>query len=322
MEPDLLGAPYERETLDLGRDDEGPVVATLIRRRADAPTRRAVLYVHGFIDYFFQTHLAEFFTSRGWDFYAVDLRKYGRSLLEHQTPNFCRSIEEYYPDLDESITVIRERDGHDQVLLLGHSTGGLIGALWAQDRRADLPIDGLLLNSPFFDFNAAWLLRRPLLAAVAGIGKRSPYQKFPMSLPLVYGQSLHKEQRGEWHYDLGWKPLAGFPIRTGWLAAIRAGQRRVRAGLNLPIPILVACGTRSYRGSRWREIARHTDAVLNVEHIARWAPGLGPDVTVVRVDGGMHDLTLSAAPVRATVFQEFDSWLNRHPVLASAPPTG
>ena len=64
-------------------------MATLVRRRADAPTRRAVLYLHGFVDYFFQTHLAEFFTDRGFDFYALDLRKYGRSLLPHQTPNFC-----------------------------------------------------------------------------------------------------------------------------------------------------------------------------------------------------------------------------------------
>jgi alpha-beta hydrolase superfamily lysophospholipase len=92
VEIDVLGAPYESHTIDLGTDDEGPVVATLVRRlarpnqeRAERPTRRAVLYVHGFNDYFFQTHLADFFAERGWDFYALDLRKYGRSLLPHQT---------------------------------------------------------------------------------------------------------------------------------------------------------------------------------------------------------------------------------------------
>ncbi|HEU4347317.1 MAG TPA: alpha/beta hydrolase, partial [Actinoplanes sp.] len=81
-----MGAPYERYVIDLPPDDEGPVVATLVRRRADNPSRRAVLYVHGWVDYFFQTHLADFFVERGWDFYALDLRKYGRSLLAHQTP--------------------------------------------------------------------------------------------------------------------------------------------------------------------------------------------------------------------------------------------
>ena len=82
METDVLGAPYERRTIVLADDDEGEVVGTLVRLRAAGPTKRAVLYVHGFVDYFFQTHLAEFFTARGYDFYALDLRKYGRSLLE------------------------------------------------------------------------------------------------------------------------------------------------------------------------------------------------------------------------------------------------
>jgi hypothetical protein len=64
VEQDVLGPPYERQTIDLGTDDEGPVVATLVRRRADRPTGRAVLYVHGFVDDFFQTHVADFFAER------------------------------------------------------------------------------------------------------------------------------------------------------------------------------------------------------------------------------------------------------------------
>src|SRR5690606_96962 len=95
VETDLLGAPYQRRVIDLGEDDEGPVVATLVSRPAREQTRRAVLWVHGFSDYFFQTHVADFFTDQGFDFYALDLRKYGRSLRAHQTPNFCRSLGEY-----------------------------------------------------------------------------------------------------------------------------------------------------------------------------------------------------------------------------------
>ena len=97
---DVLGPPYERHTIDLGTDDEGPVVATLIRRGAETPTRRAVLHVHGFADYFFHTEYAEWWTSRGYDFYALDLRKYGRSIRPHQTPNYVADLQEYYADLD------------------------------------------------------------------------------------------------------------------------------------------------------------------------------------------------------------------------------
>jgi alpha-beta hydrolase superfamily lysophospholipase len=269
-----------------------------------------VLYVHGFVDYFFQTHMADFFVERGWDFYALDLRKYGRSLLAHQTPNFARSMTEYYPELDEAARLIREVDGHDQLLVAGHSTGGLITALWAHSRQGQGIVDGLFLNSPFFDFNAPWLLRRPVMTALTTIAKRTPYRILPMSSLGLYGESLHTEQRGEWTYNLDWKPLLGFPVRTGWLEAIRRGQRKLRAGLGIDVPVLVACSTRTFRGRAWSEDAQVTDAVLNVEHIARWAPRLGSRVTIARFDGGMHDLTLSGKDVRTVVFQELGRWVD------------
>ena len=310
METDVLGPPYERHTIDLGTDDEGPVVATLVRRRAERPTRRAVLYVHGFVDYFFQTHLADFFVERGWDFYAIDLRKYGRSLRPHQTPNFARSLTEYYPELDEAARIIREQDGHDQMLVVGHSTGGLITSLWAHARHGQGIVDGLFLNSPFFDFNAPWLMRRPVMEAILRVGGRMPYRVVPLGGLGLYGQSLHTDHGGEWTYDLSWKPILGFPVTIGWLEAIRRGQSRLHAGLSIDAPVLVACSTRTFRGRTWTDDVRITDAVLDVEHIVRWAPGLGPRVTIARFDGGIHDLTLSGKEVRADVFRELARWVD------------
>lgn len=314
---EVLGAPYERHVIDLEPDDEGPVTATLVRRRGDTPSRRAVLYVHGWVDYFFQTHLADFFIARGWDFYALDLRKYGRSLLSHQTPNFCRSLTDYYPELDEAARIIREQDGHDQLLVAGHSTGGLTTSLWAHSRSGRGIVDGLFLNSPFFDFNASWLMRRPVAAAIAAASARLPYRVMPFSTLGLYGQSLHTDHRGEWTYDLRWKPVLGFPVRAGWLAAIQRGQRRLRAGLTINAPILVACSARTFRGRAWTDDVRTTDAVLDVEHIVRWAPRLGPRVTIARFDGGIHDLTLSGEDVREEVFRELGRWLD-----AFLPPPG
>jgi alpha-beta hydrolase superfamily lysophospholipase len=319
VEIDVLGPPYERHTIELGSDDEGPVIATLVRRRAEQPARRAVLYVHGFVDYFFQTHLADFFVENGWDFYALDLRKYGRSLLPHQTPNFARTLTEYFPELDEAARIIREDDDHDRLLVAGHSTGGLITALWAHVRQGHGLIDGLFLNSPFFDFNLPWLARRPLMAAVVGVSGRTPYRKIPSAALGTYGESLHTEHRGEWTYDLAWKPIFGFPVTAGWLRAIRRGQQRLRAGLAIDAPVLVACSTRTFRGRAWTEDVRITDVVLDVEHIARWAPRLGSRVTIARFDGGMHDLTLSGKEVRAEVFRELGRWVEAFVPTPGAP---
>src|SRR5438552_1899038 len=63
---DILGAPYIARTLELKPDNEGEVVATLVHRPADGPsTGKAVLHVHGFADYFFQTPAADFCATAG-----------------------------------------------------------------------------------------------------------------------------------------------------------------------------------------------------------------------------------------------------------------
>ena len=133
----------------------------------------------------------------------------------------------------------------------------------------------------------------------------------------MYGESLHADHRGEWTYDLAWKPLAGFPVRAGWLNAIRTGQRRLRAGLDIQVPVLLACSTRSFRGTKWHDNATLADAVLDVEHMVRYAPRLGRHVTLARFDGGLHDLTLSGPAVREKVFDEVGRWAEAF--LAAGP---
>ena len=311
-ETDILGNDYARRTIDLGRDDEGPVVATLINRPAGRPTGRAVLYLHGFVDYFFQTHVADFFVERGIDFYALDLRKYGRSLLPHQTPNFVRDLREYFPELDEAVRIIRADDGHDRLLLNAHSTGGLIAALWAHRTRSAGLVEGLFLNSPFFQFNVPWLTRQTVGPVATAVARMRPYATVPRGVSQAYGHSIHADHHGEWEYELAWKPLNGFPVRVAWLAAIRRAHAWLHAGLDIQAPVLVACSSRSYRRATWSEAAMTADAVLDVEHIAGYASRLGRHVTIVRIDGGLHDLTLSAAPVRERVFAELDRWLRAY----------
>jgi alpha-beta hydrolase superfamily lysophospholipase len=312
VDTDILGPDYRRRTLDMGGDAEGPVVATLVNRPASRPTGRAVLYVHGYVDYFFQSHLADFYVERGIDFYALDLRKYGRSLLPHQTPNFIRDIGEYYPELDEAARIIRTEDGHDRLLVNAHSTGGLITALWAHRVRAEGVVDALFLNSPFFEFNVPPVTRRTIGSLAAAISRFRPYAVVPRNLSEAYGHSIHADHHGEWQFELAWKPLGGFPVRVGWLTAIRAAHARLQAGLDIPIPVLVACSARSYHKPTWSEAAMNADAVLDVEHIAGYSSRLGRHVTIVRIDGGMHDLMLSAAPVREQVLDELDRWLRAY----------
>ncbi|GLW96903.1 alpha/beta hydrolase [Microtetraspora sp. NBRC 16547] len=304
--PDILGAGYEAVVLPMGRDAEGEVVATLVRRRV-AGSRRAILYIHGFTDYFFQTHVADHYIAQGVSFYALDLRKYGRSLLEHQTRGLIGSVTEHFPEIDEAVRIIRA--DHDELTISAHSTGGLIAALWADRVRGRGLVDALVLNSPFLDLNVPALVRGAA-DVLGGVLARLPATAvLPLGIATAYGASLHRDHSGEWEYDLEWKPLAGFPVHAVWLAAIRRAHRRLHAGLRVDVPVLVLCSDRSLRVRDFVPEAHAADVVLDAEHIARWSTRIGPHVTCVRIPGGMHDLLLSAEPVRKQVLAEIDRWL-------------
>ena len=207
--PDVLGRPYVAETLTLSDDHEGEVVATLVHRPAyttkagaksrSKTTTKAVLHVHGFADYFFQTGYADWWADRGYDFYALDLRKYGRSLREHQTPTYVADLEEYFEDLDEAWRIVAERDGHDHVVISAHSTGGLTASLWA-DARRPAGLAGLVLNSPWLDFQAGLLMRTVGTAVVKQLGARRPLREIPRKVSGLYGRSLHRDHEGEWDF--------------------------------------------------------------------------------------------------------------------------
>ena len=83
-QPDKYLDAFQMLTIEQPDDYEGKVTCTLVRKLADQKSNKAVLYIHGYSDYFFQEEYAEQFTKRGINFYALDLRKYGRSYLPHQ----------------------------------------------------------------------------------------------------------------------------------------------------------------------------------------------------------------------------------------------
>jgi alpha-beta hydrolase superfamily lysophospholipase len=303
---DVLGEPYQVETIELPDDDEGVVVATLVSRTNDAPTSKAVLHVHGFADYFFQTPTADFWVERGYDFYALDLRKYGRSLRDHQTPNFVTDLAQYYPEIDEAYRRIVERDGHRDVLVSAHSTGGLVMPLWVNDRQ--WPVSGMVLNSPWLDLQGSMLLRTVVTKAIDQIGLRRPYLTINRDVSGFYVRSLHSDHDGEWDFDLKWKPLESMPVFAGWLRAVRRGHARAHRGLDIQAPVLVLTSDRSGHPKEYDDVCSSTDIVLDVELIRKWSHKLADHVTLVRVDGAIHDVTISRPDVRAKAFDEIQRW--------------
>lgn len=299
---------YTTEMLHL-RNDE---IATLVHLPARVNTRGAVLYLHGFVDYFFHDHVAGHFAARGFDFYAVDLRRYGRSLREGDIPWFTTDLTEYYEELDAAVARIRD-EGHERIVVLAHSTGGLIAPLWLNDRPHP-EVRALVLNSPWLDLQENWFLRTAGTWVIRAVGRVRPRWPVPQGLGGVYARSIHKDAHGEWDFNTEWKPLTPQPVSFGFLAAVRRGQARLHRGLDVRCPVLVMHSDESRLDlQEWTPAAMRADTVLDVEQMARWAPAIGPDVTTVTIPDGMHDLFLSPKPARGRAFAEMDAWLDQFP---------
>ena len=169
VETDLLGAPYTRETLRLRPDAEGEVVATLVHRPGRRPRpARPCCTCTASATTSSRPSAADFWVANGYDFYALDLRKYGRSLRPHQTPNYVADLGTYYEELDLAYERVLEK--HDHVVFSAHSTGGLTVPLWLHDRRHRAA--GVFLNAPWIDMHGDAFTRLMAMPAIHRIGRR------------------------------------------------------------------------------------------------------------------------------------------------------
>ncbi|GAB2470265.1 alpha/beta hydrolase [Xylanimonas ulmi] len=303
---DLLGAPFEQAPL-------GP--ATLVRLRPTpddvAAARGVVLHVHGYNDYFFHAHLARAFADAGYLFHAVDLRAAGRSLRPGQTPHYVTDLREQGSDVAAASAALRAAYPLPLVAH-AHSTGGLTTSLWAHAHRhatgtAAGP-DALVLDSPFLELPGSEFGRAVGTRVLDRLGSLRPLTALSHG-PSWYATALLRENGGRWEFDTTLKRPDGVPARAGWLRAVRRAQARVARGLAIACPVLLAASAASSRDAPDNPLVDSTDTVLDVEQIVARAPRLGRDVTVLRIEGGVHDLALSADGPRQAYLDAVLGWL-------------
>lgn len=327
---DVLGEGFDFLRLDLGEDAEGPVEATLVRslprprnfweRGLRAPQQLSdvdVLYVHGWSDYFFQRGLAEFWTARGARFFALDLRKCGRSLREGQTPGYVEDLADY----DLEIALALEEMGHGlapdarstsdrRLVLLGHSMGGLTLSLWADRHRG--VADALILNSPWLELQLSGAVRKAVTPVMNFRASLNPRELALPQLDLGFykrAQRMVADPREQTDVNPLWRPEISLPVLVGWFRAILDGHARVAAGLQIDVPVCVLLSARSQFGMTWRDEMLRSDTVLDVDLIARAAVKLGDSVTIERLDGALHDVFLSEPLARREAYARLSRWV-------------
>ncbi|MGN7861735.1 alpha/beta hydrolase [Microbacterium sp. 22303] len=333
--PDVLGDEFEQLPLPLGSDDEGEIVATLVRA---LPRRTAwqrlfgdgrqladtdVLYVHGWSDYFFQKRLARFWTGRGARFFALDLRKYGRSLREYQTPGYIGDLVEYDQDIAAALAAMQEGSGAvgRRLVLLGHSTGGLILSLWAA--RNPGVASAVILNSPWLEFQLSRFTRETITPLVGLRAKYRPLDRAPQ-VDLGYytrAQQEAADPADPMDVNLSWRPAQTMAVHAGWLHAILGGHAAIAAGIAIDVPVCVLLSARSAVPTAWSDDLTRADSVLVVEDIARAALRIGPSVTIERIDGALHDVFLSRHEAREEAYARLGHWVDGWAAADSAART-
>lgn len=316
--PEPPGNNYCYRTIRMPDDYEGKVVCTLVKHTPASCSKIAILYIHGYNDYFFQRALGDTASVHGYNFYALDLRKYGRSILPGQNAFNVRNLSEYFADIDTALAIIKS-DGNSNIVLMAHSTGGLITPLYLQSKGKNLPVKALVLNSPFLDMNMSWSMENIVVPFISFLGRFFPNFTILGKGVSQYAYSLLKRFNGEWDYNEEWKMTYGHPKNAGWVRAIHQGHKTVQKGLNLNCPILVLSSDKSVHETKyWEEQYRNSDIVLDVKDIQKYGARLGSKVTCKMIHGGMHDLILSPGPARRTAYQTMFGWLDRQ--MQNKPP--
>lgn len=323
--PDTVLEGYQQATVHLGEDDEGEIVATFVRKDPSKLSlqqrwrrwhyklrghRLAIMYVHGWNDYFYRRHASEYWESLGIPFYAVDLRKFGRSYRSYQTPGYIENLHEYRLEFNALRNQIVKEQGNDvRILMIAHSQGGLSASLWV---NAEHPhhVEALSLNSPWLELQGNRMFRLLSTPVVQMYRLRGGKTVMPMRDPGFYARCIKRSTGGEWDYlDHPLNPGVEFLTRAGWMQAIYNGQDEIAKNLDIQIPILVCTSDKSMMlQSTWDEGMREADSVLDVTAIRQAALHLGDVVALATIRGGLHDLSMSKPDARRKYFRIVTTW--------------
>jgi len=257
--------------------------------RPATTARAAILVVHGLAEHSGRyAATAAGLGDAGFAVHAVDYRGHGRS---EGGRVHVDDIGDYVADIRAALAEVRGRNPTVPVFLLGHSQGGLIALKLALDDPA--AIDGLVITSPFLAVHAS---SRPS-AFVRGLARVMVRiaPRVPMPTHVAAGLLSREPGVGEAYAR---DPLVSHAASAGWLRAIGAAQRDVRARarqLRVPTLLMAAGGDRLVDAEATRAFAR--DAAPEVVEFVWW-------------DGYYHELLNDVG--REQVVAKIVDWLERH----------
>ncbi len=245
-----------------------------------------VLFIHGFTEHSGRySELMRLLSDSGFGVLAADLRGHGRSAGGRTV---IRRFAEYLADLEHAVQWLRAEVPETSLVVMGHSLGGLIAALWAANSSGKA--QGLVLSAPAVQIGAGVF---PLIRHLAALGSLIIPRVRLVRLG-VRGLSQDPAVVQDFLQD----PLVfhgRIPLRSG--AEILRNARRLRQqAARISLPLLILHGTAD----------RMTDPRGSQELFEK---ALSPDKTLRLYPGLYHDLFHE--PQASRVYADLLDWLER-----------
>ena len=195
-------------------------------------------------------HMAQRFAAEGYAFYALDLRKHGRSLRAAPASEFLQA--------HRTSTTPTSR-GRSTRSARRCCSPGIRPAAWCARSMRTRASGGNKVSAPLAEQPLLRLAHRRTgsgrsCTSAAASGRFLPFHQEPGALPRGYTDACSRPGSS----TLRLKPPEGFPVYLGWIAAINDAQHKVQRGLRHPLPDPVACirtrRTWCSTGATWRAI--------------------------------------------------------------------
>ena len=251
----------------------------------DAP-KAAIILLHGYAEHSGRyAHVAERFTTAGYDIYAFDLRGHGRS--DGKPRVYVRNIDEHTGDVERFLTSVRERTGGLPLFLLGHSMGGAISARFLVGD--DHGLAGAILSAPAV--RRAGILGRPVEALFLLIAGLVPRWHFPTLDDAKVSRDPEVVER--YNND----PLIyreGMPLGTA-AAIVRSARYVDKNAGQIELPIFIGHGT--------------GDKIVNSLASERLHDRIGSQDKTLKLYPGLYHEILNE-PERDQVMQDMIDWLD------------
>lgn len=264
----------------------------------------ALIWIHGYNDYYYNLYIGEKFIKNGFDIYAIKLRRYQQN--NHDKIFYCDNLNEYIQDIDNLFPRILEKK-YKKIILYGHSMGGLVSSIYCKDGRYKDKITHLILNSPFFDFKLNFIEKFLIYYIIYYLGYFFP-NLIIRSIDSNKVNYLTQNIKKRFYINNNYKLNVLSPVYASWIKTVIDYQNRIKYNnLNLKIPILVLFCDKSTEFTNSNQTG---DDTLEVEHIDKYSENLGTNLKKYKFKNAIHDIFSSSLDIINDAFEITLNWIN------------